>query len=529
MNELNDFEWDGGGDDESFKSALESSIIESFTAYSICVNPLSLNIALSDDSEFEDALSEEESENDHDNDNGNDDSIQNIYSYTGGCNGATATEERNKDRPIVENEATEDGSGAQPTVVIPSNAQTKLTRIPESTIHTTKRPNINSLAFNQDKDCIAFSTSTGYQIQTLETNPNEPYQIHKMPMRGGTNCIQILHRTSLLAIVKSKTPRILSIIHARTARIVKELSFTSAVRRVEMNKLCMVVLTANGELHVFVLEKGDIEFVESIGILHESESARTVTAEGAVMQGTFFELSSHLMDGCAWLVTKSMEKIGFVSIYRICTDFGQAGMELVKTFSAHNHAIGKIAIGGIANDNAAQTVFATASAKGTIIRVFSLSHCEKLYELQRGSSPCTIYSMSFNADVTMLAVSGSKGTVHLFHLTEENQVNSVQDESTQGVALKKGFSNMMKRFTSKSKDDTENIVRSFVRIRLKGEHSKVANTVAMLKTVESEDGDKEDDVAICLGDGKLFQYAVRHNGKKRPTRADDLMARKNSD
>jgi len=524
--ESNDLEWDDDDGGESFKSALSSSLKESFTAYSICVNPLSLNIDITDHSEFVDALSEggEESENEEEpfqeiNNSEQNNDLGDLVS---------------NDPLTIEDDAPEDHANhetMQTPVIIPKDIPAKLMIESKSTNQTTANPVIKSLTFNQDNDCIAMATSTGFQINTLDPNPNQPYQIHKKDIKGGVTCIQMLHHSSLLAIVKSKTPRNLSIIHARTGKAVKEMSFTSAVRRVEMNKCCIVVLTASGDLHVFVYNKrmgdgdsdsdSDFDFVKSVNIIHASESARTMTADGAMLQGAFFELSSHLIEGCAWLVCKSSEGLGSISVHRILDENGKKpAMELMNTFNAHSHSIGKIAIGG--DDVKTQKVFATASIQGTIIRVFRLSDCEKLYELQRGSSPSTIRSISFNMEASRISVSSFKGTIHIFDLTKENQVNNREQEP------KSNIFNALKRLTYKVKENDENIIRSFARIRLKGDHARVSNTIAMLKTTKLECGEEEDNIAICLQDGKLFQYAVRSNGRKRPTRADDLLIQEDS-
>eukprot|EP00003_Mantamonas_plastica_P016123 TRINITY_DN269_c0_g1_i1.p1 TRINITY_DN269_c0_g1~~TRINITY_DN269_c0_g1_i1.p1 ORF type:complete len:176 (-),score=50.85 TRINITY_DN269_c0_g1_i1:20-547(-) len=67
------------------------------------------------------------------------------------------------------------------------------------------------------------------------------------------------------------------------------------------------------------------------------------------------------------------------------------------------------------------TRLATASENGTLIRIWDTSTGDKLQELRRGSSPAEIYCINFNFDTTMICVSGSTGTVHLFALNESAQ------------------------------------------------------------------------------------------------------------
>jgi WD40 repeat protein len=59
---------------------------------------------------------------------------------------------------------------------------------------------------------------------------------------------------------------------------------------------------------------------------------------------------------------------------------------------------------------------ATASEKGTIIRIFNVRTCECMQELRRGSEYATIYSIAFDLNSEWLACSSDSGTVHIFGL-----------------------------------------------------------------------------------------------------------------
>ena len=64
------------------------------------------------------------------------------------------------------------------------------------------------------------------------------------------------------------------------------------------------------------------------------------------------------------------------------------------------------------------TRLATASVKGTLIRVFDVSTGNLAIELRRGSNTATIYCINFNADSSLLCVSSDHGTIHIFSLEE---------------------------------------------------------------------------------------------------------------
>ncbi|KAL8757030.1 MAG: hypothetical protein Q9184_004321 [Pyrenodesmia sp. 2 TL-2023] len=90
--------------------------------------------------------------------------------------------------------------------------------------------------------------------------------------------------------------------------------------------------------------------------------------------------------------------------------FDALKLEAVNVAEAHRSPLSCIAL------NNTGTLLATASDKGTIIRVFAVPSAKKLYQFRRGSMPSRIYSMAFNATSTLLCVSSASGTVHIFKL-----------------------------------------------------------------------------------------------------------------
>lgn len=62
------------------------------------------------------------------------------------------------------------------------------------------------------------------------------------------------------------------------------------------------------------------------------------------------------------------------------------------------------------------TKCATASEKGTLIRIFDTATGQLLNELRRGMDRAEIYSIAFNKESTRICVSSDKGTIHIFNL-----------------------------------------------------------------------------------------------------------------
>jgi WD40 repeat protein len=62
---------------------------------------------------------------------------------------------------------------------------------------------------------------------------------------------------------------------------------------------------------------------------------------------------------------------------------------------------------------------ATASEKGTLIRVFETSNGTKLQELRRGSDHADVYHLTFDRKSMWLAVTSDKNTVHVFAIRDK--------------------------------------------------------------------------------------------------------------
>ncbi|KAL9103899.1 MAG: hypothetical protein Q9163_001092 [Psora crenata] len=103
--------------------------------------------------------------------------------------------------------------------------------------------------------------------------------------------------------------------------------------------------------------------------------------------------------------------------------FDTLKLEAVNVVEAHRSPLSCITV------NNAGTLLATASDKGTIIRVFSIPSARKLYQFRRGSMPSRIYSMSFNATYTLLCVSSATDTVHIFKLGPPRSSSNSDDQS----------------------------------------------------------------------------------------------------
>merc|ERR1712110_1226225 len=64
--------------------------------------------------------------------------------------------------------------------------------------------------------------------------------------------------------------------------------------------------------------------------------------------------------------------------------------------------------------NRSGTLLATASAQGTLIRIFDPRTTNKLGEFRRGTTPTTICHLAFDTENKYLTCTSDKGTIHIF-------------------------------------------------------------------------------------------------------------------
>jgi WD40 repeat protein len=80
---------------------------------------------------------------------------------------------------------------------------------------------------------------------------------------------------------------------------------------------------------------------------------------------------------------------------------------------AHENTIAAMAL------NLDGRLLATASEKGTLIRLTNTETGNALAEFRRGSDKADIYSLTFDVRTTWLAISSDKPTIHVFAVTKD--------------------------------------------------------------------------------------------------------------
>ena len=241
--------------------------------------------------------------------------------------------------------------------------------------------------FNQEASCISVGARNGYRIYNCH-----PFGTAHVTTAGGVGVAEMLHCTSLVALVgggqtPAMSPRQLQIFNTKTGKAICELNFISAILSVRLNRR-RVVVVLESQLQIFELE--------TMKIIQTLETARN--------SGGLCALSPNEDNSFLAFATSTAGEVVLYDALHLST---------LNAIAAHTTAPAVLSFSGTGR------YLATASKKGTVIRVFSVPAGEKLTTLRRGSYPSTIHSLAFAPDESLLCASSSGGTVHIFKLWGE--------------------------------------------------------------------------------------------------------------
>jgi len=260
------------------------------------------------------------------------------------------------------------------------------------------------VGFNQDYGCFACGTDGGFRIYNCD-----PFKetFRRDFTNGGVGIVEMLFRCNILAIAgggrnPKYPPNKVMLWDDHQGRNIGELSFRSEVKAVKLRRDRVVVVLQN---KVYVYNFADLTLQNSIETIANPKGL------------------------CALSPDSNNTVLACPGVSR-----GTVRLELYDTrkttlVPAHEADLAQICL------NLEGTRLATASDKGTLIRVFDTQSGQLKQELRRGADRAEIYSISFSPNSHFLACSSDKCTVHIFALTPDGSGGtSVLNMNANGVA-----------------------------------------------------------------------------------------------
>ncbi|ESR49212.1 Autophagy-related protein 18c [Citrus sinensis] len=256
-----------------------------------------------------------------------------------------------------------------------------------------------SVSWNQDYGCFAAGTSCGFRIYNCE-----PFKetFRRDLKSGGFRIVEMLFRCNILALVgagdNSQYPPTKVIIwDDHQSRCIGEFAFRSDVRSVKLSRERIVVVL---EHKIYVYSFVDLK------LLHQIETL------------------ANLRGLCCLSHNSSTSVLACPGLQRGQVRIEHFGLNMIKLINAHDSHIAcfTLTLDGL--------LLATASTRGTLIRIFNTVDGTRLQEVRRGVDRAEIYSIALSPNVQWLAVASDKGTVHIFSL----RVRVVGEDSSSSLS-----------------------------------------------------------------------------------------------
>ncbi|KAJ2453223.1 Phosphatidylinositol 3,5-bisphosphate-binding protein [Coemansia sp. RSA 2336] len=369
-------------------------------------------------------------------------------------------------------------------------------------------PELLYAAFNQDYGCFAIGTQSGFRIFN-----SDPYK-EKMRREfkdGGIGIVALLYRSNYLAFVGGGRnpqfpPNKVMLWDDATSKIVAELEFRSDVLNVQLKRERIVVALRNKcivcsleayprPLHTFETSDNNRGALAISGGSHSSILAfpgrqkghiQIVDLKSCVSTAANSE-SSDTLPGAAAHRARSLSR-GSVAAESSAPAASTVYPANINIIAAHVTAISALAV------SADGSMVASASEKGTLIRIFDTVNGRLLHELRRGVDRADIYSIAFSPDNTRLCVSSDKGTVHIFNL--EAKQNAAAQPPAPAASGKSGNRHSNLKFM-------KDLLPKYFSSEWSFAHFRVANEVRCICGF----GNERNSVIVLCADGTAQKYS----------------------
>lgn len=294
---------------------------------------------------------------------------------------------------------------------------------------------VNYIAFNQNASCVAVGVSNGYKIYAVQ--PNFHKCIHTK-REDSVGLVEMLYSTLLVTVVAlgdepGALPRKLKIVNTKNNTVITELMFPLAVILVKMSRLRLVVVLED-QIYIYdILLMRLLHTIETspnlnrlCTLLDDSPEndgrlllayplpPKTIAHDLLLVTGVSTNGGQNLAQNHVLLVSNAANRVGDVIIFDLQL------LRPVAVIEAHKSGLAAMCLSGDG------TLLATASNKGTIVRVFNVNSGEKLYQFRRGTYPTRIYSLSFSSDNNYVVATSASETVHIFRLGEDELLSNKQ-------------------------------------------------------------------------------------------------------
>ncbi|KAM8836854.1 WD repeat domain phosphoinositide-interacting protein 1-like isoform 1-T1 [Spinachia spinachia] len=333
---------------------------------------------------------------------------------------------------------------------------------------TDAHPEFMCASFNQDTTSLSVGTKTGYRLFSV-TAVDKLDCIHEGADCPDVYIVERLFSSSLVVVVSVSLPRRMNVYHFKKGTEICNYSYSNSILSVRLNRQRLVVCL---EESVYIHNIKDMKLLKTL--------LNTPANPTGLCALSVNHSNSHL-------AYPGSATIGEVTVY------DANNLSTLTLIQAHDSPLAALAF------NASGTKLASASEKGTVIRVFSVPEGQRLFEFRRGMKRyVSISSLSFSADAQFLCASSNTETIHIFKL-EQHSPNRDQQSPTWSAYMGKMFT-AASTYLPSQVSDMMHQDRAFATVRLNMFGLKNISALATIQKLPR--------LLVASSDGSLYIYNV---------------------
>ncbi|ORZ31868.1 WD40-repeat-containing domain protein [Catenaria anguillulae PL171] len=253
------------------------------------------------------------------------------------------------------------------------------------------------LTVNQDCDCLCLAK--GVRLAVFATLPNgSPRRKTCVSQSAPISSTAMLHKTNLLAFIAGAKRKRVKVYDDLKQRTIFDIDSAYPIARILLRRDSVIVLSTHA-LTVYALSPTNPSKLYELALTNITLVAASTSRAPRFIVATETQQRGHIQ-----ILDLTPTLSGQLPLGQ---PLPSHHVVLIKAHDSSVRALALSPTGALA---------ATASDRGTLIRVWDTATGAMTRELRRGADPAQIHSLVFSADGSRLVVVSDKATVHVFHI-----------------------------------------------------------------------------------------------------------------
>ncbi|GBP50267.1 WD repeat domain phosphoinositide-interacting protein 4 [Eumeta japonica] len=249
---------------------------------------------------------------------------------------------------------------------------------------------ITSLRFNQDQGCFTCCLTSGLRVYNVDPLVEKAH--YSADELGEVSLCEMVHRSNWLLVVRTRRPHTMIVLDDEKRQLRAEVTFRSPILALHArrDKVAVVLSTSIQVLSLPGLQR--------VALIRTPAGARPLCAITAATTAP-----THLLAAPA-------HRVGSLQLLDVTTASirGTQSSSSPAVLACHRGALACISL------SASGARLATASARGTLVRIWDTGARVMLNELRRGADHADVYCINFNPSATLVCCVSDKGTLHVW-------------------------------------------------------------------------------------------------------------------